>query len=316
MIKKLIPLIAVPAVMIMGSCASRMETAGKVDQHDDVYYSKTVAKEEAEVIESRNDDNYVTDEELYGDAYSQGDYAARIYRFRNYSPWRNYYSPIYTYYDPFMRNDFYFGPRNYIGLNFGYGPFNYGYGYGNYYGNSFYGLNPWRNYPFGYNSYNNFWGPYSYYNNWGGIGYNGGGSYYVDRNENYRSRPVRSGDNTRIDRGAFAPGAGTGTGAVIRDGNGAIISTSRGRAESYRPETRTGSGAVVPRTSTTRSTVPSRPDRVNNAPTRTSQPERMSPPPSRTSEPTRSSQPSSGGSSSGGGRSNDGGGGARPSRGN
>lgn len=313
-------LLAISSLLILGSCATSNQTAQQVDQNDDVYYSEAKAKEKAEVIaqakpEDDRKSDYVTDEELYRDGYGNtGDYAQRIYRFRNYSPWRGYYSNMYgygydnmngygnmysSYYDPYYNPySFYGGPgiNLAVGLNGGY--FNY---------------NPWRFY--GYNYSSNFWGTTSYYNPYG-IGYGGGygnngyygGGYGVSRpvyaSPNNRPRPVRGSDGLPTDPGAVNGG---NAGGVIRNGNnGNIIQSDGSRAGRYNGGTSQtpSSGNSSPAT-----TAP-RPERVSQQPQRTSQPERVnsSPPPSN--------------NNGGGGRSNDsggsssGGGGGRPSRGN
>jgi hypothetical protein len=318
MIKKLTALIALPSLLMLGSCATSNQTAQQIDQNDDVYYSVAQAKEEVEVIaqakpEPKAKSDYVTDDELYRDGYGDnysGSYAERIYRFRNYAPWRGYYNSPYSYgslyrydyYDPFYNPySFYGGPgiNLAVGINGGY--FNY---------------NPWRYY--GYNYYgSNFWGPYSYYNsNPYGIGYGGGyygggyygGGYGVNRpvytSPNYRPRPGRSSDALPIDRGAVNGGA---PGGIIRNGNGNVIQ-SGGRAERYN-----GGNSTTPSTtgSSPQNTAP-RPARVSQSrPERTVQPERIYSTPSNNN---------TGGNNTGGGRSSDSGsssgGGGRPSRAN
>lgn len=311
MIKKFIHLLAIPSILLMGAC-STTKTAQRIDQNDDVYYSIAQAKEAAEVVEQpieNQKSDYVTDDELYGDAYGSdgylSDYTARIYRFRNYSPSLNYYNSVYGYnYDPYYSSYYpysYFGsPMISIGIGINNGYYNY---------------NPWRYYGNNYGS--NFWGPYSYYNSWNPYGY--GGGYYGNNNyggnyinmpvyssPNYRPRPSRTVDNISIDRGAVTGG----TGAIIKDGNGNVIQ-SRGRAERYGDEVRTG---TTPRTSTARpQTTQPRPERVSQSqPQRATQPERISTAPRQDS----GSQGGSAPSNSGGGRSGGDTGGARPSRGN
>jgi len=307
----------------MASCATSNQTAQQVDQNDDVYYSEAKAKEEVVVIaqakpEIRRESDYVTDEELYGDAYSQ-DYALRINRFRNYTPWRGYYSNVYgrgslygydhnmygygnmynSYYEPYYNPySFYGGPgiNLSVGINGGY--FNY---------------NPWRYYGSNYNS--NFWGTTSYYNPYG-LGFGGyygnngyyGGGYGVNRpvytSPNYRPRPVRRTDGFPIDPGAVAGG---NPGGVIRNGNnGNVIQSEGSRAGRYN-----GGTSTTPSSGNSRpATTAPRPERVQQAPPqRTSQPERVnsSPPPSNNNSGGSRSSNDNGGSSSGG---------APPSRGN
>lgn len=319
MIKNIIYLLAIPSILLLGACATT-KTAQQIDQNDDVYYSVAQAKEEAEIVqqpkteENRNSD-YVTNDELYGDAYGngyyEGDYSSRINRFRNYSPWRNYYDSWYNSgFDPYYNN--FFSPYNYYSMpSFG---FNMGIGSG-YYNN----YNPWRYY--GYNYSGNFWGPYSYYNSYNpyGIGY--GGGYYgggytngsIYSSPNYRPRPVRGIENIGMDKGAVAGGSG----AIIKDGKGNVIQT-RGRAERYRDEVSSGTNQATPRTSVTRpQTAAPRPERVSRSqPQRTAQPSRTSTSPRQNSGSQQSSPPpsnnNSGGSRSSGGDSSS----PRPSRGN
>ncbi|MES3018017.1 MAG: hypothetical protein V4721_09570 [Bacteroidota bacterium] len=314
---KLTHLLAISSLLILGSCATSNQTAQQVDQNDDVYYSVAKAKEEVQVIaqaqpqEARKSD-YVTDDELYRDAYgNDGDYAQRIYRFRNYTPWRGYYNNGYgsmygygnvyngygnmysSYYDPYYSpfNSYGSGIILAVGINGGY-----------------YNYNPWRYYGHNYNS--NFWGPYSYYNpyglGFGGYGNNGfyGGGYGVNRpvytSPNYRPRPVRGSDGLPIDPGAVNGG---NAGGIIRNGNnGNVIQSGGSRAGRY-----DGGTSTAPSSGNSRpaATAP-RPERVSQQPQRSSQPERVN-----------SAPPSN--NNSGGGRSNDGGssgGGGRPSRGN
>ncbi|HEY1008802.1 MAG TPA: hypothetical protein VGE58_01750 [Daejeonella sp.] len=299
---KSIYLLAFSSILIMGSCVTSQQTA-QVDQNDDVYYSEARAREKAEVIaqvapEEDPKSDYVTDEELYGD----GDYAQRIYRFRNYAPWRGYYNNIYSYgyygnmyssyYDPYYNPySFYGGPgiNLAIGINGGY-----------------YNYNPWRYY--GYYYPGSFMGPYSYYNPYGigfGSGYYGnngyyGGGYGVGRpgytSPNYRPRPTRGSDALPVDRRGITGG---NTGGVNGNGNGIQDNSRAGRYNGGRPNT----SGTRPQT-----TAP-RPERVSRQPERVSQPERINTaPPSYNNGGSRSSD--------GGGRSSGGSSGARPSRGN
>ncbi|NEU07963.1 hypothetical protein GZH53_06525 [Flavihumibacter sp. R14] len=229
MIKRLLPSFAIAGIFLLGAC-STSKLAQQEDEVDDAYYTEAQAREyertHAKAEEKIADSDYVTDEELYGDNNSGGDYydrydydrdySARIYRFRNYSPWRSYYDTWYSYrfdpyYSPFNSYNYYNRPA--VGIYIGTGGY---YGYNSY--NNFY--NPWAYY--GYHSYSNYWGPYSYYNvynpysfgnryygNHGG-GYYGNGSRPVYTNPNYRPRPNRETDNTRP--GAY-PGTAPGTAA-------------------------------------------------------------------------------------------------------
>lgn len=316
MIKRIASILAIPSVMLIASCATTNQTAQQVDQHDDVYYSVAEAREEIEVIAqakpAAQSKNYVTDEQLYGDAYSEsysGDYSERIYRFRNYAPWRGYYGALpssyygmYNYYDPF------YNPYSFFG-----GPgVNVSIGIGNGFYNNLY--NPWRYY--GFNNYgSNFWGPYSYYNAWNpwGVGYGnylggyyGGGYNPIYVSPNYRARPGRSSNNPMIDRMGVN---GDAAGAIIRPGNGATVPSRGTRAERYN-----GGNSSTPSTSGRTQTTQPRPARVSQSqPERVQQPERVNRAPQQVDR-------SSGGQQSGGGRSNDSGGSSsgssRPSRGN
>jgi hypothetical protein len=289
MIKRIASLIAIPSILILGSCATGNSTAQLSGQNDDVYYSVAQAKEASEVIpqaqavENKKSD-YVTDEELYGSPYYDS-YASRIYRFRDYAPWRSYYSDIYNFYDPF------YSYRPGININFGYWPYSY--------------YNPWRPYGYGYYG-NNFWGPYSYYNYWPsyygyypGLGYGGyyGGGYGIGSpgytSPNYRPRPVRSSDSFPANRGSVNGGATPG---INRSGNRDAIQSSGNRA-----------GRLTEGNSRPQSTAP-RPERVNRAqPQRVSQPERIQSRPE--PAPSNNNGGNSGRSSSGSSSS-----GARPSR--
>lgn len=318
MIKKFIHLLAIPSILLLGACATT-KTAQQIDQNDDVYYSVAQAKEEAEVVQQQpkaaevQNSDYVTNDELYGDAYGndyyEGDYSSRIYRFRNYSPWRNYYDSWYNNgFDPYYNNSFY-SYNYYNGPGFG---INIGIGNG-YYNN----YNPWRYY--GYNYSGNYWGPYSYYNTYNpyGIGYGGGygGGYYggnygnnpVYSSPNYRPRPARGIENIGMDRGGVIGGSGS----IIKDGNGNVIQT-RGRAERYGDNVSSGTNPSTPRTSGTRTqTTAPRPERVSQSqPQRATQPSRTSTTPQQSSPPP--SNNTSGGSRSSGGDSSS----PRPSRGN
>lgn len=304
-------------ILVMGSCATSNQTVQQVDQNDDVYYSEARAREKAEVsVQVRPEDtrksDYVTDDELYGDGYSQ-DYALRINRFRNNAPWRGYYNNMYG--SPYGNmfgygnvynnyNDPYFNPNGFYGgsmINFSMG-----------FNNGFYNYNPWRYY--GNNYIGNFMGPYSYYNPfgmgfgggfYGNNGFNGGGL-GVGRpaytSPNYRPRPVRGSDALPTVPGAVNEG---NAGGVVRNGtNGNVIQADRTRAGRY-----DGGTSTTPSSGSSRpaATAP-RPERVSQQPQRISQPERVNsaPPPSN--------------NNGGGSRSNDSGGssggGGRPSRGN
>ena len=316
MIRKTIYFSALHAILIvtvgLSSCVTT-KTADLIDQDDDVYYSVAQAKEAAPVVYANEpvakDQDYVTEDELYGDRYNGlgygTDYTSRFNRFRRFSPYLGYYNSLYgfNYYDPFFNGAYY--PYNsylngpFVGLNLSFG-------------SGFFYDNPWRSYGFGYGS--SFWGPYSYYNTWNPYGMRGGlynrgfysGIYSSPAFSapNYRSRPNRAVDNLGIDRGSVIGNPG---GVIIKDANGNVIQ-SRGRAERYGDEIRNNPSGN--RTSTSRPQSGTRPARVNQTPPqRVSQPERIYSAPRDNGSSSRggSSSPSNGGGSSGG---------ARPSRGN
>lgn len=302
----------------MGSCAST-KTAQLNNQDDDVYYTVAKAKEYTpqEVVqnEDKRSRDYVTEENLYGDAREErdyygyyDDYASRFNRFGTFAPSLGYFNSIYGYYDPFYSNLYF--PNSYLGIS----SFNMGWGLG--YGNWAY--NPWRSFGYNYGFGYNFWGPYSYYNPYStyALGFrNGyyGGAYagiYSSPSfiaPNYRSRPGRTSDNLSSDRINSVGRPGT----IGNNGSGSVNTAPRSRAERYgvqtqtRPSTTQSSGNSGNRTQEAR-----RPERVNqNPPQRVSQPERIySAPPRQDSGSGSRSNPAP--SNSGGGSS------ARPSRGN
>jgi len=307
--KKFFHLLAIPYILFLGSCAST-KTAQLIDQNDDVYYSIAKAREVDPVVfaknEGKNSSDYVTDDELYGDSYSNygyyNDYTSRFNRFRTYAPSLGYYNSLYGFnYDPFFNNSYF--PNNYfVGSSFniglGFGGFNY---------------NPWRNfgYNYGYGYGSNFWGPYSFYNSFNSFGNtNGyyGGNYSgiysspAFNTPNYRPRPSRTTDNLTIDRGSVIGGS---SGVIYKDPNGNII--SRGRAERYGDQIRPNA------TSGTRNQPVVKPDRVNqNPPQRVTQPERIYTAPPRQDSGSGSSRSNPSPSNNNGGGSSS----SRPSRGN
>lgn len=312
MIKKMFPLLVVPFILLLGSCAST-KTAQVTEQDDDVYYTKAKAKEyEPQTFvqnEVKSKPDYVTDENLYGDSRDDygyyNDYASRFNRFGTFAPSLGYYNSIYGYnYDPFY-SSLYF-PNSYFGMS----SFNLGLGFG------IYNYNPWRPFGFNYGFGSNFWGPYSFYNPFNSYAFGYGNGYYGGAyagiysspafvTPNYRARPDRSTDNLTIDRNSVI---GRPNSVGTRDANGNVI--QRGRAERYGVQTQPNGGTS--QNSGTRTQQVNRPERVNqNPPQRVSQPERIysAPPRQDTGSGSRSNPaPSNGGGSSGSS--------ARPSRGN
>ena len=327
--KLLLPVFAVSA-LLLNSC-STTQLAGQADSNDDVYYTEAKAKviqPPAERVQSSTPNkSYRTDEQLYGDEYSDNSYrnnrydddytySSRINRFYYNSPYRPYYdyrysygyNPWYTYsYDPFFYDPWLYRPgvSVWIGTGRYWSPYNYGY-YGSRYNNGY-------------------WGPYSYYNTYPGYNYGGryysGGGYYnggVYNNPNHRARPDResgmgrSGNNDP-QTGIYIPSTGRPNRSSVnpnRTPDGRISSSDQG-----------SSGASSQPSST--SSRPNRPSRTQEAaaPRQQTAPAPR-PEPREYSRPERSSSPapSSSGSSSGGGSSNgssSGGSssGSRPSRG-
>ena len=268
MIKKLFPTLITGLIFLSACSTNRL--AEQKDQVDDAYYTEAQAKEESKyyaIEKAEPSKNYVTDEELYGDntgnyndndydqGFYDGSYSARINRFRNYSPWRNYYDDWYGF-DPYFNNFNTFNNFYSPGFNIGFGRGFGNIGYNNFYNNNFY--NPWNFY--GSQYFGNYWGPVSYYNMFNPYGNrffgNPGGGFYgnagspIYTNPNYRSRPNRETENIRT--------------GVIPENTGRI------------------------------GTAPSRPERISNGPTNqgsTARPDRSTQPAS--SRPSRSndSQP-------------------------
>lgn len=304
MIKKLSLFLIIPFILLMGSCVST-KTAQVSDQNDDVYYSLAKAKEIIPQTIVQNEDrrvnDYVTDENLYGDIRDDygyyNDYASRFNRFGTFAPALGYYNSFYGYnYDPFFSNMYF--PNSYFGgsafnLGFGFNTFNY---------------NPWRTFGYNYGFGSNIWNPYANYNSFNyGNGYYGGtyaGIYSSPafNAPNYRSRPSRTSDNLGIYRGAVngnpnSIGSGSTNNNVIQ----------RSRAERYGVQTQPNAGAT--QNSGTRTQQVNRPERVNQAPPqRAAQPERTNTAPPRQDSGSRSNPAPS--NNSGGGSS------SRPSRGN
>ncbi len=357
MTKRLIFSFTAGFLFLIVSCTSS-KLAQQNNQNDDVYNSsakarevkyvqyteqkpvqqeqKQYAQQDSTVKQDRNP-NYVTSQELYGESRNQDrydddsyydydqNYSARIYRFRNYSPWRGYYDSYYDYqFDPYYSSNYYYN-RPSIGISIGiWHPYNY------------YSYNPWN--CFGStNYYGNYWGPYSYYNSYypsyygggyGGNGYYGGyygGGYYgggYGGNHSYsspssRTRPNRETENIHSGGSSYDPNINNNhTGDRIENSNPDI----NRRPERYsNPANNSGNQGSSPQ-STGNETRPSRPSRSNDSgnsqpnhpqqqqsePSKSSRPQRessappqvekqSSPPPS--SSPTRSSGSSSGGNS-------------------
>ena len=173
--KKFIHLLAIPSILLLGSCASP-KIAQLNDSNDDVYFSNATAREADPVIFAKKEDirssDYVTDDQLYGDSYSNygyyNDYTSRFNRFRTYAPSLGYYNSLYgNNFDPFFSNSYfpssYFGVSSFhMGIGLGYGAYNY---------------NPWRNYGYNYGYGYNFWGPYSYYNSFNQYAFGNGNGF-------------------------------------------------------------------------------------------------------------------------------------------
>jgi hypothetical protein len=320
--KRFSPLFALALIIFLGSCLST-KTAQLSNQNDDVYYSVAKAKEIVPQTyvqnEVRRNNDYVTDENLYGDAVDSygyyNDYASRFNRFGTFAPSLGYYNSIYGFnYDPFYNNMFFpnafgggFGFNNGFGLGFG-SSFGFGSGFG------MFGYNPWRPFGFNYGFGSNFWGPASFYNPYNafafGNGYYGGiysGIYSSPAfiAPNFRTRPDRATDNLGINRGSVA-GNPNGIGSNYPN-NGTI---QRSRTERYGVQTQANPGST--QNSGARTQQVNRPERVSqNQPQRAPQAERVY-----TSPPRQDSGSSSGSRSNNTPSSSGGGSSARPSRGN
>ncbi len=327
--KKIFPLLAIPFVLFVGSCAST-KTVQVIDQDDDVYYTEAKAKEFTPRTIVQNEykieNDYVTDENLYGDVRDDygyyNDYASRFNRFGTFAPSLGYYNSIYGFnYDPFYNNMFF--PNSFGGV-FG---FNNGFGLGFGFGSGFgmFGYNPWRPFGFNYGFGSNFWGPASFYNPYNAFG-NGNGYYggmYTGIYSspafiapNYRTRPNRTTDNLGINRGSVS-GNPNGIGSNSPN-NGTI---QRSRTERYGVQTQPNAGAT--QNSGTRTQQVNRPERVSQnqpqrAPERTTQTERVNTaPPRQNTAPPRQDVGSGSGSRSNSAPSGGGSGSSsRPSRGN
>ena len=334
MIKRLLPSFAAAAVLLLGACSTN-RLAQQGDQVDDAYYTEAQAREyertHAQAEERTSDSDYVTDEELYGDANGNydddyydrydydRDYSARIYRFRNYSPWRSYYDTWYDYrFDPYYSSfnsyNFY---RPSFGINIGIGGY---YGYNRY--NHYY--NPWGYY--GSQYYGNYWGPYSYYNIYNPYSFgnryygNYGGGYYgnvgrpVYTNPNYRTRPNRETENVRTGAYPGTSGGRIGTNPSrperISRGDGSSSTIDRSSQPSSRPTRGTdGRQGTIdrssrpatqrtetsrPRTESSRPARPQRqePQRIENRPAERQQSQPSQPAPQRSNDSGSSSRPS------------------------
>ncbi|WP_291402309.1 hypothetical protein [Daejeonella sp.] len=316
--KKILPLLAIPFIIFMGSCATT-KTAQIIDQDDDVYYSVAKAKEYVPQTIVQNEEKrtkeYVTEENLYGDAIDNygyyNDYASRFNRFGTYAPSLGYYNSLYGYnYDPFF-NNLYF-PNSYLGM----GSYNLGFGMGLGMGFGGFNYNPWRPFGFNYGFGSNFWGPYSFYNPFNSYAFGYGNGYYggayaglysspAFNTPNYRSRPGRGSDNLTIDRGSVIGRPNT---VGTRDANGNVV--PRSRTERYGVQTQPNAGAT--QNSGTRTQQVNRPERVNqNPPQRVAQPERIYTAPPRQDSGSGSRSTPAPSNNNGGGSSS-----ARPSRGN
>lgn len=310
MIKKLFLFLLIPFILFVGSCASTKTALN--DQNDDVYYSVAKAKEIVPQTIVQNEDkrvnDYITDENLYGDSRDDygyyNDYSSRFNRFGTFAPSLGYYNSYYGYnYDPFYSNMYF--PNSYFGGT----AFNLGFGFNNF------NYNPWRTFGYNYGFGSNIWNPYANYNSFAygyGNGYYGGSHAGIYSSPafnapNYRSRPSRTSDNLGIYSGSV-----NGNPNSIGAGSPNNNTIQRSRAERYGVQTQPNAGAT--QNSGTRTQQVTRPERVNQAPPqRAAQPERIY-----TAPPQRQDTGSGSGSRSNPAPSNNTGGSStsRPSRGN
>ena len=347
MIKKLFPTL-ITGLIFLSACSTNRMAEQKV-QIDDVYYTEAQAKEESKYYATEKVEpskNYVTDEELYGDntgdnnendydqGFYDGSYSARINRFRNYSPWRNYYDDWYGF-DPFFNNfntfnnfnnfNNFFSPGIHLGFGQGFGNMSFNnFNNNNFFNNNFH--NPWNFY--GSQYFGNYWGPVSYFNMFNPYGNrffgNSGGGFFGNAglpaytNPNYRSRPNRETENIRT--GAIPENTGrigtapsrperilnspTNQGSADRPDRSSQPASSRpsrsndGQPREVTPE-KSGSSRPATRPTEARPSRPQRenapPPRMENSPSERQSSSPSSPAPSRSSGENNGSRPTRGG---------------------
>jgi hypothetical protein len=135
--KKLVNGIALVALALFGSCSATSQLARKESAfNDDVYYSRAKAGDQFNYFAGSSDQPYTGDD----DYYYYGDYASRLSRFANYSPF-DYSDNFYYNYVPYNNGfgdglaynpDYYYGygqPNNLTTVNspYIYSPYDYGY---------------------------------------------------------------------------------------------------------------------------------------------------------------------------------------------
>lgn len=251
---------------IMACSTNRMAQERQYD--DNVYVSRAKAKEIQPYIAPA--DNQVTqpedqayadqrssepydynNQDDYNDGYYDGmSYSSRIYRFHNFSPWRNYYDPFYDYrFDPFYANNLYYDNLYFRNTSI--------WSVNIYSGPSFGWYNPYYSWNYYYSpySYGNYWGMNSYYHT---VPYYGGNYLnpsYRDNGRTYRPRPGRNGEN--IDQGSWNTGNTLGNGSSRAERYG--TSSVSGNA----PESRNGSARPA-RTQENTSPQREKPNNSNN----------------------------------------------------
>ncbi len=191
---KILKGIVMMSVVVLGACTTTKYAAQQKDYNDDVYYSKAKA---GDVVEYASNDRSYRNDGYYDN------YAGRINRFNNYSPFA---------YDGFYNS--YYGTGLALGLGYGLG--------------SFYGYSPYSFY-----SPYSLYSPYSYY----GTGYYGiGGSPYMGLYSGYSN--VNSSYGARPSRGTGNPGSYTGTvrGSSVIPGRGNIPTSTGYSARPTRQE--------------------------------------------------------------------------------
>lgn len=280
-------------VLVLPLMACSTNKLASTHQDDDnVYVSNAKAREAQPYVRIIPEKDYKTEAEVYGDQSSVNNdryddrddfydddfsYSSHIYRFRNYSPWRNYFDPWYDYrYDPFYANNFYFDNlyfRNSASwsINIYSGPA-YAW-YSPYYS--------WRYRPYTYAPYGNYWGLYSYYNTIPYYpGYYGGNQfnypYYPNNSRTYRPRPSRGGDNQNWGNGSIYQGGTNGSragryGDSMPSGNQQAPVTNGARPS-----------RVQENSNPVRQETPKNTDNSGSEQRRPSRAERYTPPPART----------------------------------
>ncbi len=195
-------LIAICAISLSACSTSQKLASTPGADDDDVYFTQAKAGDQIMYADDSYQANGYNDGYDDDDYYYYGDYASRINRFNNFSPFG--YNSFYYGYSPFnpWRWNMGYGMGGWnrgfgfnYGLGWGYDPFFYGGMYSPYFYDpfyaSFYGYGWGLGYGLGYSPWG--WGGFG----WGGLGgYGwGGGGFLVEGSARQRPRPVYAGGN-------------------------------------------------------------------------------------------------------------------------